>query len=137
MALSNIMTRSLLSASSSMKQVKAQHAIKSQMEGKAGVLEAEIKQDSNTGGNATKKKEELAHFQQKVSELGKQEMSQLSELNSNMNEAAKADAEEQKQNERIEKEREKKRAERREEALQLQEQITRIGKSIISFFHKI
>ena len=105
MALSNIMTRSLLSASSSMKQVKAQHAIKSQMEGKAGVLEAEIKQDSNTGGNATKKKEELAHFQQKVSELGKQEMSQLSELNSNMNEAAKADAEEQKQNERIEKER--------------------------------
>ena len=123
MALSNIMTRSLISASSSMKQVKAQHAIKSQMEGKAGVLEAEIKQDSNTGGNVEKKKEELAHFQQKASELGKQEMSQLSELNSNMNEAAKADAEEQKQNERIEKQREKKRAERREQAEQLQEQI--------------
>ena len=50
-------------------------------------------------------------------------MSQLSELNSNMNEAAKADAEEQKQNERIEKQREKKRAERREQAEQLQEQI--------------
>nr|WP_297771453.1 hypothetical protein [uncultured Butyrivibrio sp.] len=124
MALSNIMTRSLISASSSMKQVKAQHAIKSQMEGKAGVLEAEIKQDSNTGGNVEKKKEELAHFQQKASELGKQEMSQLSELNSNMNEAAKADAEEQKQHERIEKQREKKRAERREQAEQLQEQIT-------------
>ncbi len=46
MALSNVMTRSLVSASSSMKQVKAQHAIKSQMEGKAGVLEAEIKLDS-------------------------------------------------------------------------------------------
>lgn len=124
MALSNIMTRSLISASSSMKQVKAQHAIKSQMEGKAGVLEAEIKQDSNTGGNVEKKKEELAHFQQKASELGKQEMSQLSELNSNMNEVAKADAEEQKQNERIEKERLQKQAERREEAEQLQEQIT-------------
>ena len=94
------------------------------MEGKAGVLEAEIKQDSNTGGNVEKKKEELAHFQQKASELGKQEMSQLSELNSNMNEVAKADAEEQKQNERIEKERLQKQAERREEAEQLQEQIT-------------
>ena len=91
MALSNVMTKSLISASSSMKQVRAQHAIKSQMEGKAGVLEAEIKQDSNTGGNVEKKKEELAHFQEKASELGKQEMSQLSELNSNMNEVAKAD----------------------------------------------
>ena len=59
MALSNVMTRSLISASSSMKQVKAQHAIKSQMEGKAGVLEAEIKQDSCRGGDVTKKKEEL------------------------------------------------------------------------------
>ena len=123
MALSNVMTRSLISASSSMKQVKAQHAIKSQMDGKAGVLEAEIKLDSGRGGDVTKKKEELEHIQKKATEIGQQEMSQLSELSSNMNEAAKADAEEQKQNERIEKQREKKRAERREQAEQLQEQI--------------
>lgn len=123
MALSNVMTRSLISASSSMKQVKAQHAIKSQMDGKAGVLEAEIKLDSGRGGDVTKKKEELEYIQKKATEIGQQEMSQLSELNSNMNEAAKADAEEQKQNERIEKQREKKRAERREQAEQLQEKI--------------
>ena len=45
MAISNVMTRSLLSASSAMKQVRAQEGIKKQMEGKAGVLKAEIKQD--------------------------------------------------------------------------------------------
>ena len=124
MSLSNVMTRSLISASSSMKQIKAQHAIKTQMDGKAGILEAEIKLVSGRGGDVSKKKEELEHIQKKVTEIGKQEMSQLSELNSNMNEAAKADAEEQKQNERIEKQREKKRAERREQAEQLQEQVT-------------
>ena len=68
MALSNVMTRSLISASSSMKQVKAQHAIKSQMEGKAGVLEAEIKQDSGRGGDVTKKKEIDAKYQAKRAE---------------------------------------------------------------------
>ena len=123
MALSNVMTRSLISAGSSMKQVKAQHAIKSQMDGKAGVLEAEIKLDSGRGGDVTKKKEELEYIQKKATEIGQQEMSQLSELNSNMNEAAKADAEEQKQNESIEKQREKKRTQRRAQAEQLQEQI--------------
>ena len=55
MALSNVMTRSLISAGSSMKQVKAQHAIKSQMDGKAGVLEAEIKLDSGRGGDVSKR----------------------------------------------------------------------------------
>ncbi|WP_051538127.1 hypothetical protein [Butyrivibrio proteoclasticus] len=123
MALSKVMTRSLISASSSMKQVKAQHAIKSQMDGKAGVLEAEIKLDSGRGGDVAKKKEELEHINKKATEIGQQEMSQLSELNSNMNEAAKADAEEQKQNERLEKQREKRRAEIREHTEQLQERI--------------
>ena len=49
MAISNVMTRSLLSASSAMKQVRAQEGIKKQMEGKAAVLKAEIKQDSGRG----------------------------------------------------------------------------------------
>ncbi|MCR5775180.1 MAG: hypothetical protein K6G42_08875 [Lachnospiraceae bacterium] len=125
MALSNIMTKSLISASSSMEQVKAQHAIKTQMERKAGVLDTEIKLDSGRGGDAAKKKEDLEDIQKKATEIGQQEMSRLSELNSNMNEAAMADAEEQKQNERVEKQRDKKRAERKEQAEKVQEQLAR------------
>ena len=121
MAISNVMTRSLLSASSAMKQVRAQEGIKKQMEGKAGVLKAEIKQDSGRGGDTAKKEEELAVMEKKATDIGNMQMNQLSEMNKNMNEASKADAEEQKRAERLEEQRKEKRAERREQLEELQE----------------
>ena len=102
MAISNVMTKSLLSASSAMKQVRAQEGIKKQMEGKAGVLKAEIKQDSGRGGDTAKKEEELAVMEKKATDIGNMQMNQLSEMNKNMNEASKADAEEQKRAEKLE-----------------------------------
>ena len=123
MAISNVMTRSLLSASSAMKQVRAQEGIKKQMEGKAGVLKAEIKQDSGRGGDTAKKEEELAVMEKKATDIGNMQMNQLSEMNKNMDKALKADAEEQKRAEKLEEQRDKKRAEKREQLGELQEKI--------------
>ena len=123
MAISNVMTRSLLSASSAMKQVRAQEGIKKQMEGKAGVLKAEIKQDSGRGGDTAKKEEELAVMEKKATDIGNMQMNQLSEMNKNMDQASKADAEEQKRAEKLEEQRDKKRAEKREQLGELQEKI--------------
>lgn len=123
MAISNVMTKSLLSASSAMKQVRAQEGIKKQMEGKAGVLKAEIKQDSGRGGDTAKKEEELAAVEKKATDIGNMQMNQLSEMNKNMDQASKADAEEQKRAEKLEEQRDKKRAEKREQLGELQEKI--------------
>ena len=63
MALSSIMTGALLSANTSRQIAHVQHATKKQMDGHAGVLDAEIKLDSARGGDVTKKKEELEETQ--------------------------------------------------------------------------
>lgn len=123
MAISNVMTKSLVSASSAMKQIKAQQGIKKQMEGKAGVLKAEIKQDSGRGGDTAKKEEELATVEKKATDIGNMQMDQMAEMNKSMNEASKADAEEQKRTEKLEEQREKKRAERKEHFEELKEKI--------------
>ena len=57
--------RAMISADSSMKQAKVQGSMATQMEGRAGVLESEIKQDAGKG-NTEKKEEELADLQAKV-----------------------------------------------------------------------
>jgi len=49
----------MISADSSMKRAKVQGSMATQMEGRAGVLESEIKQDAGKG-NTEKKEEELA-----------------------------------------------------------------------------
>ena len=58
--------RAMISADSSMKQAKVQGSMATQMEGRAGVLESEIKQDAGKG-NTEKKEEELADLQAKRS----------------------------------------------------------------------
>lgn len=52
----------MISADSSMKQAKVQGSVVTQMEGKAGVLESEIKMDKNRGADTGKKEEELANL---------------------------------------------------------------------------
>lgn len=61
-----------------------------QMEGRAGVLESEIKQDAGKG-NTEKKEEELADLQAKAQSATASQMSSLSDANKSMEEAAKAD----------------------------------------------
>ncbi|MCR5033646.1 MAG: hypothetical protein K6A92_12400 [Lachnospiraceae bacterium] len=127
MAISNVMTRFLLSAGSAMKQVKAQEGIKKQMEGKAGVLKAEIMQDSSKGGDTAKKQEELEATEKKAADIGNMQMQTLSEMNESGKAASKADAAEQERNKKLEEKQEEKirekRAERKEQQEEFQQKI--------------
>ena len=82
--------RAMISADSSMKQAKVQGSMATQMEGRAGVLESEIKQDAGKG-NTEKKEEELADLQAKAQSATASQMSSLSDANKSMEEAVKAD----------------------------------------------
>ena len=108
MALSSIMTGALLSANTSRQIAHVQHATKKQMDGHAGVLDAEIKLDSARGGDVTKKKEELEETQKKAAELAETTINTLTTANENLQKASKEDLEAQ----RAEKAAEKKKAEK-------------------------
>ena len=82
--------RAMISAESSMRQAKVQGSMATQMEGRAGVLESEIKQDAGKG-NTEKKEEELADLQAKAQSATASQMSSLSDANKSMEEAVKAD----------------------------------------------
>ena len=75
--------RAMISADSSMKQAKVQGSMATQMEGRAGVLESEIKQDAGKG-NTEKKEEELADLQAKAQSATAAQMSSLSDANKSM-----------------------------------------------------
>ena len=108
MALSSIMTGALLSANTSRQIAHVQHATKKQMDGHAGVLDAEIKLDSARGGDVTKKKEELEETQKKAAELAETTINTLTTANEDLKKASKEDLEAQ----RAEKAAEKKKAEK-------------------------
>lgn len=108
MALSSIMTGALLSANTSRQIAHVQHATKKQMDGHAGVLDAEIKLDSARGGDVTKKKEELEETQKKAAELAETTINTLTTANEDLKKASKEDLEAQ----RAEKATEKKKAEK-------------------------
>ena len=65
--LSQASMTALISADAAMSQAQVQGSVATRMEGRAGVLEAEIKTDSANGGNIDAKQEELAKVQQKSS----------------------------------------------------------------------
>ena len=83
--------QAIISADSSMKQVRAQGAAKREMDNRAGVLEAEIKLDSGRGGNVDKKTEELSEAESKARDLENNQMSKIADINKQLKEAARAD----------------------------------------------
>lgn len=85
----------MLSADSSMKQARVQGGVATQMEGKAGVLESEIRLDSMKGKNVEKKKEELADVTQKAQAATASQFSALAEAEKSMEKASQADNEAQ------------------------------------------
>ena len=91
--MSSASMQAIISADSSMHQVKVQGAVKSEMEGKAGVLDSEIKLDEARGGDTTKKREELAEVEKKAEDITASQMEILSDANKKMEEAAEADQE--------------------------------------------
>ena len=94
--MSSASMQAIISADSSMHQVKVQGAVKSEMEGKAGVLESEIKLDEARGGDTTKKREELAEVEAKAQDITALQMEILSETEKDLKEAAEADREAEK-----------------------------------------
>ncbi len=87
--LSQASMAAMISADSSMKQAKVQGSVATSMEGRAGVLESEIK--NNHGSDVTKKIEELADVTQKAQAATVSQMSTLAEASKTMEEAAKAE----------------------------------------------
>ena len=90
MAISDVMSKSLISASSSIKAARMQNGIKKQMEDRAGVLEAEIRQEK---GNAPEKQKELEKTEKKASRVENMTMDTLSGMNTDLMKAAKEDQE--------------------------------------------
>ena len=87
--LSQASMTAMMSADSSMRQAKVQGSVAVSMEGRAGVLESEIK--NNHGSDETKKKEELADVTQKAQAATASQMNTLAEANKAVEEAAVAE----------------------------------------------
>ena len=68
---------------------KVQGSVSTQLEGKANVLESEIKMDQGRGVSTKKKEEELADIQSKAQETKTSQISTLANANKVMEEAAK------------------------------------------------
>lgn len=98
--LSQASMKAMLSADSAIAQSKVQGSVATKMDGRAGVLEAEIKLDSARGGDVTKKKEELAEVRQKAIVAETAQMDTLTDANKELEEAAKADQQMEKTNDK-------------------------------------
>lgn len=80
----------MISADQSLKQAEVQGNVAAGMEGRAGVLEAEIK--NNHGADVKKKQEELADVRQKAQTAEASQLDRLSDANRAAKEAAEADS---------------------------------------------
>ena len=69
----------MISADTSMKQADINGSVVRKMDGKAGVLEAEIKQDSSMGTPTDRKRKELAEVKAKTDEATSAQMSALAQ----------------------------------------------------------
>jgi len=94
--LSQASMTAMISADSSIKQAKIQGSVATKMEGRAGVLESEIKLDQARGNNTQKKQEELAKVEQTAQTATSSQLSTLADASKTMEEAAKADSKEEK-----------------------------------------
>lgn len=89
--LSQASMQAMISADSSVKQAEVQGSVASAMDGRAGVLKAEIKQDA--GRDNSDKKAELAEVEQKSADATASQMGTLAEAEKSIKEAASAEAE--------------------------------------------
>lgn len=83
----------MLSVDTSIKQAKVQGSVATNLEGRANVLKAEVKQG---GGNVEAKKEEIAELEQKAQAATSSQISTLADANKTMEEAAKTASKDEK-----------------------------------------
>lgn len=89
-ALTQAGMKAIISGDLAAEQAKVQGSVATKMEGRAGVLKAEIKQDTAMGDNTKKKEEELAEAEQIAAQASASQMNTLKEANKDMEEAAEA-----------------------------------------------
>lgn len=89
--LSQVAATVMISADSAMRLAKVQGEVAGRMEGKAGVLETEIKLDKGRGASVERKEEELAELQAKAQSATDAQISTLADADKTMREAAEAD----------------------------------------------
>lgn len=94
--LSQASMTAVVSADSSLKQAKVQGSVATRMNGRAGVLESEIKLDKVNGGDTRAKEAELAKVEQKAQTATASQLSTLADASRSMEEAAKADSKSEK-----------------------------------------
>ena len=121
MAISNVMSESLISAGNAMKMAEIRRGLNKELGNKAGVLSAEIKLDGGRGADTRKKEEELEKTKEKASKICAKSMEALSTMNNDLRSAAEEDLEERSaEKKRTEKAAEKKRAEKEEQQHRLE-----------------
>ncbi len=91
----NTMT-AMISADKSVKQANMQGSVAAKMEGKAGVLEAEIKLDGARGGDTSSKQAELADVEAAAQKAEASQLSTLAEAGETLQDAAKNEKSENK-----------------------------------------
>lgn len=89
--LSQASMEAMISADTSMKQSAVQGNVAAKMEGKAGVLNIEIKLDGARGLDVGKKQAELSKVEQKAEKAISSQLGTLAEANKTLQDAAKAD----------------------------------------------
>ncbi len=80
--------QAMISAESSMKQAQVQGSMAVKMEGRAGVLEGEIKMDAGRGQSTADKEAELADVKEKSQAATNAQISALADANKTMKESA-------------------------------------------------
>lgn len=86
--LSQASMKSMLSADASIKQAKVQGKVATQMNGRAGILESEIKLDGSRGQNTEKKEEQLAEIKAKAQAATTEQLSNLGDAMKTMSEVS-------------------------------------------------
>lgn len=89
--LSQASMKAMISADTAMAQAKVQGSVATKMDGRAGVLETEIKLDMARGDDVTKKKEELAEVEQKAITAETAQLNTLAEANRELEAATEAE----------------------------------------------
>lgn len=89
--LSQASMQAMISADAAMEQAGVQGSVASKMEGRAGVLEIEIKLDTSRGGNPEAKREELAKVKEIADKASASQMQTLGEAGKKLDEAAASD----------------------------------------------
>ena len=121
MAISSIMSRSLISAGNTMKMAEIRQGLNKEMKNRAGILNAEIKLDGGRGADTRKKEEELEKTEEKTSKISTETMNSLSEINNELQSAANKELEEARaEKKQAEKISEKRKTEKEERAKRLE-----------------